>query len=78
MYFTIIFLKEDNPAVFHIIVTHLCWGPFSGLNARSPFGMFAHILSLEHHFRTFELQRLWVLIRKNMIYCLVLCYATLV
>ena len=44
MYFTIIFMKEDNPAVFHIIVTHLGREPFSGLNARSPFISFLCII----------------------------------
>ena len=39
MYFTIIFVKGFNPAVFHTIVTHFGWGPFSGLNARSPLNL---------------------------------------
>ena len=55
MYFTIIFMKEDSPAVFHIIVTHLGWGLFSGLNARSPLMSFKPTmitLTYRHHGKT--------------------------
>ena len=36
MYFTIVFMKGYDPAVFHMIVTHFERGPFLGLNARTP------------------------------------------
>ena len=36
MYFTIVFMKGYDPAVFHMIITHFERGPFWGLNARTP------------------------------------------
>ena len=32
----IIFMKGNNQASFNTIITPFGWGPFSGLNARSP------------------------------------------
>ena len=42
MYFTIVFMKGYDPAVFHMIITHFERGPFWGLNARTPLSVRRH------------------------------------
>ena len=39
-YFIIIFMKGNNQATFNTIITPFSWGPFWGLNARSPLNTF--------------------------------------